>query len=310
MNGEYHTPVLLKEVLELLGVKKGGRYIDATVGGGGHAEAILKAGGGILGIDCDPEALEYARKRLSQACPTSRIGQQADTRSLGAFKWTLVKGNFANLKKIAEEYRFKEVDGILFDLGVSSHQLETPSRGFSFNTEADLDMRMDPNLKVTAADLVNGLNEGELYELFTKLGEEHYSRQIARNICRAHRIIPIKTCNQLAEIIIKSVPSRGKFDRTHPATRVFQALRIAVNDELNNLKAALPQTLDLLKPGGKLTVLSFHSLEDRIVKNFFKEQEKEKRLKVLLKRPLTPSKEEISENPRSRSAKLRVAEKI
>jgi len=302
---EYHVPVLLKETIELLNIKKGGKYIDATVGGGGHSEAILRASGVVLGIDCDPEALEYTRKRLSQACPsrTKHCG------TLGAFRWTLVKGNFANLKRIAQGHKFEKVEGILFDLGVSSHQLETPFRGFSFNTEAELDMRMDPELKVTAADLMNGLNERELYELFTKLGEENYSRAIARAVCRARRITPIKTCNQLAEIILRTVPPRGKFDRTHPATRVFQALRIAVNDELNNLKAALPQTLDLLKPRGRLVVLSFHSLEERIVKDFFKEKEKEGMLRIFFKKPLVPSMEEVLKNPRSRSAKLRAAEK-
>lgn len=298
MSDEYHTPVLLNEVIELLKVKKDGIYVDCTVGGGGHAEETLKAGGRIIGIDCDPQAIEFTRKRLSQACP------------LGAFRWTLVKDNFVNLRKIIKSLDIEKVDGVLFDLGVSSHQLETSQRGFSFNTDAELDMRMDPELKVTAADLINGLNEGELYELFTKLGEEHYSRRIAAAICRARRIAPIKTCNQLAEIVVRVVPKKGKFDRIHPATRIFQALRIAVNDELNNLRSVLPQTVDLLRQGGRLIVLSFHSLEDKIVKNFLKTESQKGNFKILLKKPMVPTKKEILKNPRARSAKLRVAQRL
>lgn len=294
----FHKPVLLKETIELLDIKKNEIYIDATIGGGGHSIEILRAGGILIGIDCDPEAIEFTRKRLNQACP------------LGAFRWTLINDNFVNLEKIVKSLNIEKVGGILFDLGVSSYQLETPKRGFSFNADAKLDMRMDPRLSVTAADLVNALNEGELYELFTKYGEEFHSRAIARAICRARRAKPILTCNQLAQIIVRSVPKRGRYDRTHPATRVFQALRIAVNDEINNLKEALPQTEKILKSGGRLVVLSFHSLEDRIVKNFMKEKERLGSFKVLFKKPLIPSKEEILENPRSRSAKLRAGEKL
>lgn len=297
MNNEYHTPVLLKETLEFLKIKKSGRYIDATLGGGGHSEAILKAGGEVLGIDCDPEALEFTRKRLIQACP------------LGAFRWILIKGNFVNLAEIAKQANFEKVDGILFDLGVSSYQLETPSRGFSFNSEADLDMRMNPELKVTAADLINGLNEGELNELFTKLGEEHYSRRIARAVCIARKLKSIKTCSELADIVLKCVPPASNFDRIHPATRIFQALRIAVNDELNNLRLALPQAGELLNKEGRLVAITFHSLEDRIIKFFFKEKEKEGKFEILTPKPIVPSNLEIKINPRSRSGKLRVAEK-
>jgi len=297
MINEYHTPVLLKEAIELLNVKKGERYIDATLGGGGHSEAIIKAGGEVLGIDRDPEALEFSGKRLSQACP------------LGAFRWTLIEGNFGQISDLAKKAGFDQVKGILFDLGVSSHQLETGERGFSFNKEADLDMRMSPGLKVTAKDLVNGLNEGELVELFTKLGGEHRSRSIAAAICRARKISPIEKCDQLATIILRSVPARGKYDRTHPATRVFQALRIAVNDELNNLKEALPSALSLLKPGGRLVAISFHSLEDRIVKDFIKEKENSGEIINLTGSPITPSREEVEANPRARSAKMRGAEK-
>lgn len=290
-----HIPVLVDQVVKVLEPGPEKKYIDTTVGGGGHTEAIIKKRGRVLGIDMDPKALEMARKRLASACPP------------GAF--ALAHGNFANLAEIAKKEGFEPVSGILFDLGISTYQLEDPSRGFSFGAEAPLDMRMDPNLKVTAKDLINVLNEGELYELFTKLGEEHYSRPIARAICRARRIKPIETCNQLVQIILRARPKRGQYDRTHPATRVFQALRIAVNDELNNLKEALPQAVDLLEPGGRLVVLSFHSLEDRIVKNFFKEGSEKGTLKILTKKPIRPTREEVEKNPRARSGKLRAAEK-
>jgi len=298
----FHKPVLLKEAIEFLAVKSGEKYIDATVGGGGHSEAILKSGGILLGIDCDPEAIAAARRRLSSACPLRRdVGA-------GAF-WRLVRGNFGNLKEIAVKNDFFPAAGVIFDLGVSSHQLETDYRGFSFNLKGPLDMRMDPDLKVTAADLINCLSEHELAEIFFKFGEEKYSRRIARVICRARQLAPIKTADELAEIILRARPRRGRFDRTHPATRCFQALRIAVNDELSNLKKALPQALEILKPGGRLVVLSFHSLEDRIVKNFLKEKEKEGEIKILTKKPIRPTEVEIKQNPRSRSGKLRAGEK-
>ncbi len=293
---EFHKPVLLKEVIEYLEVKPGEKYIDATVGGGGHSVEILKLGGELLALDCDPEALSAARRRFSSACPNA--------------SWQLAQGNFGKIKKIAAAFGFIEVGGVLFDLGVSSYQLETPGRGFSFKLEGPLDMRMDPNLEVTAADLVNGLTKNELYEIFKKFGEERFAGRIVSAICRARRIKPIKTCNELAEIILQARPRRGKFDRTHPATRCFQALRIVVNDELNNLQKALPQALELLKLGGKLLVISFHSGEDRIVKKFFREQEKLGTLKILSKKPIRPTLAEIKINPKSRSAKLRVAQKI
>lgn len=299
---KYHKPVLLKESIEYLKVTKGEKYIDATVGGGGHAEAVLKFGGIILGIDVDPEAIEAAREYLSQACPSS-----IKNRGL-IVPWRLAQDNFAHLKEIALEEKFIPVAGVLFDLGVSSHQLKTPGRGFSFNAEEPLDMRMDPSLSVTAADLVNGLNKGELNELFYKLGQEHFAGRVAEAICRARRVRPIKTCDQLAKIILASRPARSRFGQTHPATRCFQALRIAVNDELNNLKLALPQAVEILKPRGRLVIISFHSGEDRIVKQFFKEEGG--RIKILTKKPILPSDEEVQANPRSRSAKLRAVEKL
>ncbi len=299
---EFHTPVLLKEVLEYLKVKKGEKYIDATVGGGGHAEAILKLGGEILGIDCDPEAIKAAREHLSQACPSARVSSG----DLGGqcASWRLAQGNFSQLGGMAKRQGFDPVAGILFDLGVSSHQLENLERGFSFQSDAPLDMRMDPSLSVTAADLINGLNKGELNELFSQLAQEKHSRRLADALVSARRVKPVRTGRELADLAIKTLGRKGKL---HPATRIFQALRIAVNDELNNLKKALPQAVELLKPEGRLVVISFHSGEDRIAKQFFKGEEK---LRVLTKKPVRPTEEEIKVNPRSRSAKLRAGEKI
>lgn len=288
-----HIPVLLKEVIKFLAVKPNKLYIDTTVGGGGHTQAILKLGGQLLAIDCDPEALKAAREHLSTACP-------------GA-SWRLARGNFKDLAKIARENNFGRVDGVLFDLGVSSYQLKTPNRGFSFNLEGPLDMRMDPSLQVTAADLVNGLNKGELEELFKKFAQEHYSRRIAEAIVDARRLKPIETSDELAKIIIQAKPRRG---RIHPATGVFQALRIAVNDELNNLRQALPQAVALLKRGGRLVVISFHSGEDRIVKHFLRDTEKHGKIRIITEKPIRPSATEVNVNPRSRSAKLRVGEKL
>jgi 16S rRNA (cytosine1402-N4)-methyltransferase len=288
---EFHIPVLLLEAIKGLNVQSHHKYIDATIGGGGHTLEILKNGGQVLGIDCDPEAILAAEARIKK----------------GAI---LKQGNFAHLTKIAQEANFGKVSGILFDLGVSTFQLKTERRGFSFNSDAVLDMRMDPSLEVTAADLVNGLTEKELYELFKKYSEEFHSRAIARALVCARSLRPIKTGNDLAKIICQVRGKRGRFDRTHPATRIFQALRIAVNDELNNLRLALPQALTLLEKEGRLVVISFHSLEDRIVKNTFKEEERKGTLIVLTKKPVRPSEEEIRINPRARSAKMRVAQKL
>lgn len=300
---EFHQPVLLNEAIEYLAIKKGSKYIDATVGGGGHAQAILKLEGKILGLDCDPEAIARAREYLSTACPVPTICRNDNA------SWRLARGNFKDLSKIAKRAGFTQVDGVLFDLGVSSYQLETPQRGFSFSSGVALDMRMDPDLEVTAADLINGLTKNELEKLFSKISQEHYSRRIAEAICRARRIKPIETCNELAEIIVKARPKRERFDRTHPATRCFQALRIAVNDELNNLKKALPQAVNLLKPKGRLVLISFHSGEDRIVKQFLRESEKKGKIRIITKKPIRPTQREVKRNPQSRSAKLRVGER-
>lgn len=289
---KFHRPVLLREVVEFLNIKKRRKYIDATVGGGGHTEAIIKSGGEVLGIDWDPEAVKYAKKRLELACP-------------GA-SWKIVRGNFAHLLRIAKKEGYRKVAGILFDLGVSSHQIETVARGFSFQKDAPLDMRMSPSLAVTAADLLKVLSKKQLYALFTQFAQEKRARAIADALVRARQIKPIETTRQLADLVAKVYGGKRKIKGLHPATKVFLALRIAVNSELKNLKAALPQAVELLATKGRLTVISFHESEDRIVKRFLK---KEKNLKVLTKKPVIPSEEEIRINPRSRSAKLRVAEK-
>ena len=220
-------------------------------------------------------------------------------------KLRLFKENFKHLKEVLDQAGVKRVSGVVFDLGVSSHQLRQEKRGFSFQEEGPLDMRMNQELKVTAADLVNALDEGELNELFIKYGEERYSRRIARAIVRSRRNQKIETTKELSNIIERTLP--GKRGKLHPATRVFQALRIAVNDELGNLKEALPGACAALKKGGRLVVVSFHSLEDRIVKDFFANSDD---LKVLTEKPIVPGGEEVTINPQSRSAKMRVAEKL
>lgn len=301
----FHTPVMLKEALLYLNIQKDHRYLDCTLGGGGHTEGILQAGGKVLAIDLDPDAIREVAKKYNLEIKKTDIDLQVISNNL-----ILYRANFANLKQVVEKFNLSHIWGVLFDLGVSTYQLETPERGFSFNVEARLDMRMDPvHSSVTAKDLVNGLHEKELAELFGKYGEERYSRPIAKRIVEYRQKKKIETANELAEIIL-SVRPRGKKDRTHPATRVFQALRIATNDELNSLRVALPQALEILNPSGRLVIISFHSLEDRIVKNFFKEQEQKGILKILTKKPVTPTEKETTVNPKSHSGKLRAVEKI
>jgi 16S rRNA (cytosine1402-N4)-methyltransferase len=297
--GVAHKSVLYKEALEALAVKPGETYIDATIDGGGHAKGILELRGRVLGIDIDPQSIRQLANRESLV-----VRQRDDKLYAISDRLTLVQGNFADLGVIAKEFGVLEAAGILFDLGLSSDQLEEAERGFSFSKSGPLDMRLDPKLAVTAADLVNGLNEGELYELFTKLGEEPNSRRLARAIVRARIDKRIETTTELARLAERVV---GRAGRIHPATRVFLALRIAVNDELNNLKKGLEEAASLLKKDGRLVVISFHSLEDRMVKNFFK---KASQLKVLTEKPVGPSVEEILANPRARSGKMRAAERI
>ena len=284
----YHTSVLLSEVIDYLDIKPENKYIDATLGGGGHTREILKRHGKVLGLDVDEDALKNADsdEELKKAI--------------------IVRANFQNIDTVAKKYGFVDVSGILFDLGISSHQIDTPERGFSFQSDAMLDMRMDQSLSVSAKDLVNGLTQRELEELMYRLGEEFYAKKIAREIIRQRDMLRIETTTQLADVIRKAI-GRGK--KVHEATKVFQALRIAVNDELNVIRVALPKSFSLLKVGGRLLVISFHSLEDRIVKNTFKDLEKKGIAKIITKKPIIPGEIEITQNKRSRSAKLRVIEK-
>jgi len=290
----FHEPVLLQEALTYLNVRRGKKYIDATVGGGGHTAAILSAGGLVLGIDTDPEAINFVKERFAAEIKKQKA------------KIKVAKGNFREIEKIAKENNFYPAAGVLYDLGMSSYQLEQSGRGFSFQKNEPLDMRADPDLKVTAADLVNGLTEPELTKLFEKYGEEKHARQIAGAVIRSRWDKTIRTSRELADIVGRAVGAPQQW-RIHPATKVFQALRIAVNDELNNLQSSLPQAFGLLEPKGRLVVISYHSLEDRLVKNFFREVGSSG--KILTKKPMTPSEAETAENPRARSAKLRAIEK-
>ena len=295
-----HVPVLLKEAIDFLAVRRGGTYIDATVGLGGHSSEIAKrlgAPGHLIGLDKDPKALEIAKSVVGSQL--SAIGQESEWP-----KVELIHGSFASL---ADDRRptTESVDGILADLGVSSLQFSDPTRGFSFQAEGPLDMRMNPMSEPTAEQVVNQFDERELADLIYEFGEERRSRRIARAIVRSR---PILTTAQLAAVI--STAARPmKDERIHPATRTFQALRIFVNRELDDLRKLLEAAPQLLKPGGRLVVISFHSLEDRIVKDALRGG-KDKYFSVLTKKPLTASEEEIDRNPRSRSAKMRVAERM
>ena len=306
----YHEPVMLKEVIDSLIVSKTGVYVDGTVGGAGHSYAILKETDAFLvGIDCDEQALQFAESRLAE---------------FGSRK-VLIKGNFADLSKVLEELNIEKVDGVLLDLGVSSHQLNTAHRGFSFNQQARLDMRMDRSLKQSAYDIVNSFAQNELENIIKFYGEEKMAARIARAISRKRQLSPIETTTELAAIVASCMPAKLKWQKIHPATRTFQALRIAVNNELNNIEPAINAAADVLKPGGRLCVISFHSLEDRIVKNEFRALsgvcvcpreipfcicQREAKLKNITRKALIPAAEEIEANPRARSAKLRVARRV
>lgn len=304
-----HLPVLLDEVLVGLAVRSGGMYIDGTVGGGGHAAALLEASapdGRLLGFDRDPQAVARAQERLQPFGSRVRIIHTA----------------YTALEAVARIEGFLSVDGVLLDLGFSSYQVDDPQRGFAFRHEGPLDMRFDPTgSEPTAADLVNELPESELAALLWRYGEEPRNRAIARAIVAAR---PVHSTQQLAQIIVAAV-GRGQSRSLHPATRSFQALRIAVNGELEGLEVVLPQTLSVLRPGGRLAVITFHSLEDRIVKRFFQQAARpcicppaapvctcgrQPMLRLITRKPLVPGAHELAANPRSRSAKLRIAERL
>ena len=289
-----HKPVLLHEAMGFLNVRPDGVYIDATLGAGGHAAAILeileRGRGRLLGIDRDPAALDRARERLE------RFGE----------KVMLREGNFAEIDELHAESGLSPADGLLADLGLSSMQLEDASRGFSFDRPGPLDMRMDPHTRTTAAEIVNRTSERELADLIYKLGEERFSRRIARGMVKAR---PIRSTTELAQVVTRAIPSRTGLYRQHPATRTFMALRLAVNQELESLETFLAKALGVLAPGGRLVILSFHSLEDRPVKHAFQAWKREAKAEILTKKVVRPSEAEIAANPRSRSAKLRAAEK-
>lgn len=306
MASKPHTPVLFEEIIHALQPQSSGRYVDGTVGAGGHARGILEAcapGGRLLGMDVDPQALALARETLAP------YGERL----------TLIQASYDTLLDAMRACGWQTVDGIVLDLGVSSMQLDTIERGFSFQSEAPLDMRFNPEAGMTAADLINTAEASELADMLLKFGEEPRARKIAQLIVRNR---PIRTTTELAQVVKRAYPERL---RIHPATKTFQALRIAVNDELACLTRALPRALEALHPGGRLAVISFHSLEDRIVKLFFRQQskaqvnppymkeyefERQASLKEVTRKPIVPSEAEVRSNPRARSARLRVAEKI
>jgi 16S rRNA (cytosine1402-N4)-methyltransferase len=301
-----HQPVLYHEIIHALQPKNEGRYVDGTLGAGGHARGILEAcapDGRLLGLDVDPQALALARETLAPYGERVRLRQ----------------ASYDSLAETLHEIGWSEVDGILLDLGLSSMQLDSPERGFSFQKDAPLDMRFDPDSPTTAADLVNTLPQDELADLIFRYGEEHASRRIAQAIVKAR---PLQTTRQLAAVIESVLPRRS---RVHPATQTFQALRIAVNDELERVENVLPQAVAALKAGGRLAVISFHSLEDRIVKEYFRreskdlvnppyeriyEVEKKATLEEINRKVIIPGEAEVKANPRARSAKLRIAEKL
>ena len=304
--GTRHIPVLYQEILEILAIRPGGLYLDGTCGGGGHAEGILTASapdGKLLALDADPAALSRARERLAP------FGARA----------ILVHSSFAEMERVAREHGLGQIDGIVLDLGLSSDQLADDSRGFSFDS-AGLDMRFDSTRGEPASALVNGLDERELADLVYRYGEERASRRIARVIVAAR---PIESAQQLADVIARAVG--GRRGRTHPATQTFQALRIAVNDELGVLQSVFPQCVALLKPRGRLGIITFHSLEDRLVKRFFHTESHDclcppeqpictcghrATLRILTRTPVSPSQAELEANPRARSAKLRAVQRL
>lgn len=301
-----HQPVLYKEIIHALQPRPSGRYVDGTVGAGGHARGILEAcapDGQLLGLDVDPEALRLARENLAPYGP----------------RLTLKQASYASVIEAMRAVGWSSVDGIVLDLGVSSMQLDMQQRGFSFQSEAPLDMRFDPGATLTAAELVNQAPERELADILFRYGQEPHARRIARLIVRER---PIQSTTHLAAVVMRAYHERS---RHHPATRTFQALRISVNDELGTLETALPRAIEALSVGGRLAVIAFHSLEDRIVKNFVRERSRRPRqarrapagepdfvqtLEEVNRKPIRPGEEEVRRNPRARSARLRVIEKL
>lgn len=293
-----HKPVMCKEALESLNLRPGLTIVDATIGTGAHALSILEKispDGRLIGIDRDADSLEVAKNRLK--------AYEA--------KVTLVHADFRAMDKVFGELQIRKIDGILFDLGLSSYQLDSRERGFSFRYDAPLDMRMDKAGYILAYDLVNNLTEKEISDILWAFGQERWHNRIARYLIRRRALVPVTTTGQLKEVVMKAIPhGASRCARIHPATRTFQALRIAVNRELEALEEALTKAPEFLKKGARICVISFHSLEDRIVKHNFKDNALKGILKIITKKPLEPTRQEVRDNPRARSAKLRVAGKL
>lgn len=297
MEQKFHTPVMLREVVDYLHLGPGKVIVDATIGTGGHTNTILEhimPGGKLIGIDRDEESLAVARQRLSGYS--------------GACEF--IYGNFVDLDTILTNLNIDRIDGILFDLGISSYQLENPARGFSFQSDGPLDMRLDRNSYISASDLVNNLNEEEISAMLWTFGQERWHNRIARFLVEERTRHAITTTRQLSDIVVRAIPPKYRHYRIHPATRTFQAVRIAVNRELETIGTAIDKAVEFLDKSGRICVISFHSLEDRIAKFSFRKFAAEGLIKIITPKPLTPQEEETAGNPLSRSSKLRVAEKL
>ena len=297
MDEKLHIPVMCGEIINYLNLAAGKTIVDATIGMGGHSLKIIERispGGKLIGIDRDEDAIKTARSRLGDYSASCNF----------------VYGNFIDVDKILSDAGVQKVDGILLDLGVSSAQLDDPLRGFSFQNEGPLDMRLDRNSYRSAYDLVNNLNEDELSELLWNFGEERWHNRIARYLVKEREKHPISTTLELSQAVSRAIPYKYRHYRIHPATRTFQAVRIAVNRELESLEIVIRKAVELLKNNGRICVISFHSLEDRIVKFSFRDFAAKGLLKIITPKPLVPADEEIRQNPKSRSAKLRVAERL
>ena len=309
-HGFVHKSVLLYETVGSLNIKPGGIYVDGTLGGGGHAYEVCKrlGGGRLIGIDQDADAIRAAGERLAPFKD----------------KVTIVRSNYQNIENVLKELNIKKVDGIYLDLGVSSYQLDTASRGFTYREDAPLDMRMDQRNPTTAADIVNGYSEMELFHIIRDYGEDNFAKNIAKHIVKARAEKPIETTGELSEIIKAAIPAKVRATGGHPAKRTYQAIRIELNHELDVLENSLDEMIRMLNPGGRLCIITFHSLEDRIVKRAFRTNEnpcicppdfpvcvcgRKSMGKVITRKPILPSKEELEENSRSKSAKLRVFER-